>query len=164
MAEIRIKKRRRLRSKDIRALAAEIKEKTGRDSFTVEDLVDGGSSSEFDVVFVDGEIRALVIDGKAFLTIRGILKYGADSGFITVDMGAVSYVANGADIMAPGVVGADPDVEENDLVWIRDERNQRPLAIGMAIMSGPAMVEATSGKAVKTIHYVGDRLWKYDES
>jgi PUA-domain protein len=126
-------------------------------------MVDKASSTDFDVFFVDGQIMALVIEGMAFPSIRGILKYGADNGFITVDMGAVPYVANGADIMAPGVVDADPGVNEGDLVWIRDEKNLRPLAIGRALMPGPAMMGSKSGKAVETIHYVGDKLWRYDE-
>jgi len=163
MAEIRIKKRKRLRNKDVKALAIEIENRVGREQFTQDDMVDRASSSDFDVIFVNGEILAMVIEGRIFPSIRGILKYGADGCFVTVDMGAIPYVANGADVMSPGVVEADPGLTEGDMVWIRDEKNLRPLAIGRALMAGPDMVDATSGKAVETIHYVGDKLWKYDE-
>lgn len=163
MAEIRIRKRRRLRNKETKTLVEEIRTKTGTEVFSSNDAVDIAQSSGFDVIFIGGEILAMVIEGSPFPTIRGILKYGAKRFFVTVDMGAVPYVANGADIMAPGVVDADPEVKEGDLVWIRDEKNVRPLAIGKALMSGPDMVAGGSGKAVSTLHFVGDKLWKYDD-
>lgn len=163
MAEIRIRKRRRLRNKEVKALAQDINETMGRDVISVEDTLDIASSTDYDVIFVNGDIRAIVLEGKPFLTIKGILELGADRAFVTVDMGAVPYVANGADVMAPGVVDADLQIEAGDLVWIRDEKNSRPLAIGRALMSGSDMVSAKSGKAVSSIHYVGDKLWKYDE-
>ena len=65
--------------------------------------------------------------------------------------------------MAPGIVDADPAIRPGDLVWVRDERNLRPLAIGEALMSGPEMVASEKGKAVASIHHVGDPLWKLDE-
>ena len=163
MAEIRIRKRRRLRNKEVKALTQEINETMGKDVVSVEDTIDIASSTDYDVIFVNGDIRAIVLDGKPFLTIKGILELGAERAFVTVDMGAVPYVANGADVMAPGVVDADLKIKDGDLVWIRDEKNSRPLAIGRALMSGSDMVSAKSGKAVSTIHYVGDKLWKYDE-
>jgi PUA-domain protein len=163
MAEIRIRKRRRLRNKEVKALAQELNDTMGMDVISTEDIIDIASSMEYDVIFVNGDILAIIVEGKPFLTVRGILELGADRAFVTVDMGAVPYVANGADVMAPGVVDADLQLEEGNMVWIRDEKNARPLAIGKALMSGSDMISAKSGKAVVTIHYVGDKLWKYDE-
>lgn len=163
MAEIRIRKRRRLRNKEVKTLAQELNETMGRNVLSAEDVVDSGSSTEYDVIFLNGNILAIIVEGKPFLTVRGILEFGADRAFVTVDMGAVPYVANGADVMTPGVVDADLQLEEGDMVWVRDEKNARPLAIGKALMSGSDMISAKSGKAVASIHYVGDKLWKYDE-
>jgi len=80
-----------------------------------------------------------------------------------VDMGAVKFVYNGADIMAPGIVEADPGIAVGNLVWVRDERNRQPLAVGEALMSGSEMAASEKGKAVKSIHHVGDDLWALDE-
>jgi PUA domain protein len=82
---------------------------------------------------------------------------------VTVDMGAVPHVANGADVMAPGITEADPAIRAGDLVWVRDERNRRPLAVGRALVDGPAMPRGKKGKAVETLHHVGDALWSTDE-
>ncbi|MFP4545787.1 MAG: PUA domain-containing protein, partial [Methanomassiliicoccales archaeon] len=120
-------------------------------------------STDYDLIFVENEARALVHDGTPFLTVRGILAYGASRYFVTVDMGAVPHVYNGADVMTPGIVEADPDIEEGDLVWVRDQKNRQPLAVGQALLSGEEMVRSESGKGIRTLHHVGDRLWRYDQ-
>jgi len=43
-----------------------------------------------------------------------------------------------------------------------EETHRKPLAIGKALMEGPQMVEADSGKAIKSIIYVGDKLWSME--
>jgi PUA-domain protein len=163
MSEIRIRKRRRLREKEIKALSEEVAARAGTPTFGLDDTIDMADSSEFDVVFVNGEIDAFVIGGKAFLTVRGLLKYHVPKGFVEVDMGAIKYVVNGADVMGPGIVDADPGITPGDMVWIRDEKNKRPLAVGEALASGADMKATRPGKAVKNILYVGDKLWKYEE-
>jgi len=126
-------------------------------------MVDRASAPNFDILLVGGKALGLIVDGEPFLTVRGLLHYRPTKRYVTVDMGAVPFVCNGADIMSPGVVDADPSIEPGDLVWIRDERNLQPLAVARALIRGPEMVERSSGKAAESIHYVGDRLWKLDE-
>ncbi len=163
MADIMIRKRKRMRDKDVRALAQQMEEACGAPVFVPADGVDMAESSDFDLIFVKSDILGLVKDGKPFLTVRGVLRYHPTKRYVTVDMGAVPYVTNGADVMGPGITEADPDIAEGDLVWIRDIRNNAPLAIGVALRSGTELIDKLPGKAVKTIHYVGDRLWKTGE-
>jgi len=40
-----------------------------------------------------------------------------------------------------------------------EEQYGRPLAIGIALMSGKAMKEKPKGKAVKNIHHAKDKIW-----
>ena len=133
------------------------------DPFRDRDDIDLAEAEEWRLLIADNEVRGIVVGGRPFLTIRGLLASPAKKRWVTVDMGAVKFVYNGADIMAPGIVDADPAIRPGDLVWVRDERNLRPLAIGEALMSGPEMVASEKGKAVTSIHYVGDPLWKLDE-
>ncbi|MDD1767342.1 MAG: RNA-binding protein [Methanomassiliicoccales archaeon] len=163
MSEIRIRKRHRLREKEVRAITEEIVPRLGVEIFGPGDTVDRAEGSDFDVVFVNGDVVALIQDGKAFLTVRGLLKYKPSKSFVTVDMGAVPYVSKGADVMTPGIVEADRNIREGDFVWIRDVKNRVPLAIGKALVSGEEMAKKQPGKAVKTVHFVGDKLWKYGE-
>ena len=163
MADIMIRKRKRIRSKEAKAYSEEIGRVLGITSFTSDDAVDLAESSEFNVIFVNGEILGLVYEGKAFLTVRGLLKYKPQRKFVTVDMGAVPYVTNGADIMAPGITDADIDIQAGDMVWIRDIRNLVPLAVGVSLLSGGELKKGGKGKAIKSVHNVGDKLWKTDE-
>jgi PUA domain protein len=135
----------------------------GITTFTPDDAVDLAESSEFNVIYVNGEILAMVYQGRTFLTVRGLLKYKPQTKFVTVDMGAVPYVTNGADIMGPGIVDADPMIKEGDMVWIRDIKNLVPLAIGISSLSGEELKKGSKGKAIKTLHNVGDKLWRADE-
>jgi len=163
MADIMIRKRKRLRSKDVKAYSDEIERRLGIATFTADDAVDLAESSEFNVIFVNGEILAIVYKETTFLTVRGILKYKPQKKFVTVDMGAVPYVRNGADIMGPGITDADPGIQAGEPVWIRDVKNLVPLAIGISMVSGEEMKKGGKGKVIQTIHYAGDKLWKTDE-
>ncbi len=124
--------------------------------------VEVGELPDYGVVVVDNVVMGLEQDGKNFLSVRGLLKYRPSARYVTVDMGAVKFVHNGADVMAPGIVDADPDLVEGDWCWIRDERNKQPLAVGRCLMPGAEMGPSTKGKAVRSVHVLGDRLWELD--
>src|SRR5436853_7001931 len=106
---------------------------------------------------------ALVVGDGIAPTVRGLLAFPATKRAVTVDMGAVRFIYNGADVMAPGIVDADPGIRAGDVVWVRDEKNGRPLAIGRAIMDGPTMAREEKGKAIQTIHHVGDDIRRLGE-
>lgn len=163
MADIMIRKRKRMRSKEVKTLADEMEGIFEVPLFSEADGVDMAESSDYQLIFVKSDILGLVYDGKPFLTIRGILKYRPQKRSVTVDMGAVPYVTNGADVMGPGILEADPGISEGDLVWIKDVKNNVPLAVGVALRSGEELSSKQPGKAIKTIHYVGDKLWKTSE-
>ena len=80
---------------------------------------------------------------------------------LVVDMGAIPYVCKGADVMAPGVVSINGQFKENDVLLITDVRHGKPLAVGVALLSSEAMKTVNRGKTVKTLHYVGDKLWNH---
>lgn len=91
---------------------------------------------------------------KLLLQKQGVLKR------ITVDMGAVKFVASGADIMRPGIVFIDTDISKGETVVIADEKNQKPLAVGEALFDAKEMKDMSFGKVVKNIHFVGDKVWE----
>ncbi len=134
----------------------------GKSCISQDETVDRANIGNFDVILVNGEILAMVVKDRPFLTVKGFLKYRVEKRFVTVDMGAVKFVYNGADIMAPGIVDADSGITEGDLVWIRDQKNLQPLAVGEAVISGKDMVISNKGKAVISIHHVGDDIWNFE--
>ena len=163
MADIRVKKRKRMREKEIKVLSSQLEETMGVPVFTEKDAVDLAESTDFNLIFVNNDILGLVYEDAPFLTVRGILKYKPEKRAVTVDMGAVPFVTNGADVMGPGIVDADPEIKEGDLVWIRDIKNKVPLAVGVALRDGKGLAAKEKGKAIKTLHNVGDKLWKSGE-
>ena len=116
-------------------------------------------SDLYDVILVDGKPLIMMIDDIPVPTIKGALELEITKKYVVVDMGAVKFVAKGADVMSPGIVDADPGIQEGDFVIIIEETHRKPLAIGKAIIPGPEMVEMNEGKAVSAIHYIGDKLW-----
>ena len=90
------------------------------------------------------------------------MRWNIENRWCAVDRGAIPFLMNGADCMAAGVQIVDPDIKRGDLVWIRDEEHGKPIAIGWALMESKEMDEASKGKAVRTIHWIGDDLWAID--
>jgi len=78
---------------------------------------------------------------------------------ITVNMGAVPHICNGADLMAPGIVKIEGDFNTSDYVLVVDERHQKPLAIAIALTDSQTAHSLQRGKICKNTHYVGDSLW-----
>lgn len=152
-----------MREKDAKILSSVLEEAAGVPVFGESEPVDTAESTDYGLIFVGGDIIGLVFDEKPFLTIRGILKYRPIKRFVTVDMGAVPYISNGADVMGPGITDADQEINEGDMVWIRDVKNSAPLGVGVALRSASAISAREPGKAVRTIHYIGDKLWKSGE-
>jgi PUA-domain protein len=155
----------RLRQKEIAKLSETLNANLGTAVFTENDNVETASlrgfdaKKTYDIIFVDNALIGIFVDGRPMLTVKGLLKYGATKRFVTVDMGAVPYVCNGADIMTPGIVDADPGIAPGDFVWVRDEKNRKPLAIGEALLPGLELKSSKKGKGVKMVHRVGDDLW-----
>jgi len=161
MKDLSVKRRSRMRSKETRKILAWMKEEWGVENDSLEEL-ESGSIGGRESYVLDGEVIGIEEQGGLLLTLKGILKLGPTRKWVTVDMGAVRFLANGADVMSPGVTDADPLIEVDDLVWVRDERNLRPLCVGRAMMSGNEMVAGNGGKAVATLHYVGDPIWNIE--
>lgn len=112
------------------------------------------------IILKDGEPAYFLYEGRYYPTVLMLLKNPPARYFVTVDMGAVKYVLNGANVFAAGIVDADREIEPGDGVYVRDEKYQKPLAVGIAKLSGEEMIRAKKGIAVKNIHHYGDKIFK----
>ncbi len=99
-------------------------------------------------------------DGILLPHLKLLLEHPGLLPHVTVDMGAVRFVVNGADVMRPGVTAIAAEVKKGELVVVVDETHTKPLALGRALMDAQAMRAATGGKVVQSLHYVGDKVWK----
>jgi len=155
----KFKNRHRLSKKEIRALEREFVGIIGISPFSEDSSIDIAETEKHTVILEGDDVIGIYIDDRPFPTVRGILKRTPSSKYVTVDMGAVKFVAGGADVMAPGIVEADESIKEGDVVFIRDIKNNRPIAVGIALVSGNSMIREKKGKAVKNINHVGDDIW-----
>jgi len=162
----RIKKRHLLKKREQRDEIEKIEKDLGSsigldDKTQIESgILDDGSN----VLLLDGEIIFFEQSGRKFPTLRALLRGIIHVPQVTVDMGAVRYVVNGADIMRPGITQIDDDVSENGIVAIVDERHGKPLAVGISKLSATELREASSGKVIISVHHVNDPLWEFGKS
>ncbi len=77
-----------------------------------------------------------------------------------VDMGAIKFVVNGADVMRPGISEIDESIKNGEVISIVDINNKKPIAIGQALASGVEINQQDSGRSIKNMHYIGDKIWE----
>lgn len=155
-SEPKLRKRRALRRRD----TYKLREEAGA---LLEDLesnrVDQASIEDgTEVYLVDGVVQLASRDETLFPTLLNPNVERLPS--IVVDMGAIPYVCNGADVMVPGIKEIKGEFEEGDLVVVRDIEHGKALAIGKALVGYDEMSQMRKGKAVTNLHHVGDKLWK----
>lgn len=80
---------------------------------------------------------------------------------VTVDMGAIPKVCNGANIMAPGILRYDGEFMKDDLVSISDEKHGKIVAVGQVMYKVSEAKGIKEGVIVQNLHYVGDKIWTF---
>lgn len=111
------------------------------------------------ILFVNNEPSFFYYEQKILPTLTTLQKH-AFLKKIIIDIGAVPFIVNGADVMRPGIVAIEECILNGEAVMIIDEKNKKPLAVGITLYSGEDIKAQTTGKVIKTIHYVGDDIWK----
>ena len=92
-----------------------------------------------------------------------LLNKQVDLKTVVVDMGAIRFVTNGADVMRPGITKIEPKIKKNDIIQIVDETHNRALALGKALFDANVMESKTSGKVIKNLHTIKDNVWKFEK-
>jgi len=150
-----------LKEKEARELLTDFSRKFGVDAqrlFGSESRIERAETQIAEVYIINGKPALARSGGVLFPT----LVFGEVSSFlprVVVDMGAVSHVCGGADVMAPGVVRVEGDFHEGNYLLVVDERHGKPLAVGVALFDSQALRALKRGKVVRNVHHVGDRLW-----
>jgi PUA domain protein len=150
-----------LRDKEVRQLLKEFLERfpslgSGLQSAEIFEELSVEQSSVF---FVDGRPLILRLKSGLFPSLKFDELIGTLPR-VVVDMGAVAHVANGAQIMRPGIKQFKGRFEKGDALVIVDEKFDKPIALGLAEMDSETMESQAKGRVITNIHYVGDELWK----
>ena len=106
-------------------------------------------SDEFTAVQVKDEIIPFL--GKP----EALVQFPA----VTVDMGAVKFVCNGAKVLRPGIVDFG-QFKKGDIVGVKDQSYGKMLAIGTAIEDSESAKAMTKGYVVDNLHYISDKIWE----
>jgi len=150
-------KRHMLRKKETKMIIKQLKETTG---IEIKGEMERVEFNDEVVILVDGEPIILEYEGKYYFTVYGLLKFRPERGKVVVDKGAMPYIINGADVMKPGIIYADDNIKKGEFVYVVVEEKETPLAVGIALVDGKEMRNG-KGKAVKNIHHLKDKIWKY---
>ena len=165
MVDKRLRRRTPVRLKQIRGVAEEIGVWLGEE-VDLSGFLEQAHYQETDLILVDRIPLAMRIEvcGKMgwYPTLKGVAAWNVERSWVAVDEGAIPFLRNGADCMGAGIHIADPSLGKGDFVWIRDQETGEPIATGTAIVDGEEMMSMTKGKAISTIHWVGDDLWNLE--
>ncbi len=162
MVDKRLRRRTPVRLKQIRDVAEDLGSWIGRD-IDLSGFLEQAHYQGIDLILVERVALAMRIEVGGewswYPTLRGIEAWQVESAWVAVDDGAIPFLENGADCMGAGIHIADPSLAEGDFVWIRDQDTGGPIATGIALVDGEEMMSMTKGKAIQTLHWVGDDLW-----
>ena len=158
------KKRHSIRKSQITPLFASLEAEIGASAslFRSERVELLETSAGIVVYLIDRKPQLMERNGWVFPTLKGLLEHPFPERRVVVDAGAVPFVVNGADIMRPGIVSVSDDIRSGKPVQVVEERHGKPLAVGTALFDSDELRQKTTGKVVKTIHYIGDDLWNLE--
>lgn len=162
--EFKIKNRHRIKKKEVRKIIDKLKNDFDSYFFNFDSVVEIGFYKNTEFILIDHKPYFMIYNDRIVFTLVGLYKYKPSNKYVIVDMGAIKFVTNGADVMNPGIIDADKDIRPEDIVWICDEKNKKPLAVGIALVTGEDMIQKEKGKAVAIFHYIGDNLWDFIKS
>nr|MDO8098040.1 DUF1947 domain-containing protein [Candidatus Njordarchaeota archaeon] len=164
LGELRI---RSLRKDEIKDLRGKIQESLSIGEFFLPRgcKVEVFSSGKEEIYAVDGEpIFYIKEDGMIVPLLVYVLKFNVSLPNVTVDVKAVPHVCNGADVFKPGVTQIDPGIKKGEIVIVTEEKNKKPICIGISLMDSSEIQEAIRGKVILNIHCIGDDIWNFSRN
>ncbi|MDQ1279851.1 MAG: hypothetical protein QG670_1113 [Thermoproteota archaeon] len=155
-------KRYHLKEKEVRAIIEKIKATL---QLNITDFL--SPAARFENIELPSKDKIFLIDEKpAFIESKGeffpsLLYENILNKLpsITVDMGAIPHICNGADIMAPGIRKINGEFSSNSIIVIIEEKFSKKIALGKTLYTSLEISEKKSGRVAKNIHFVGDRFW-----
>ena len=78
---------------------------------------------------------------------------------VMVDMGAVKFMCNGANVMRPGITSYS-EFEKDQVVCVIEESKHKFLAVGKAMVPSSELESMEKGEVVKNLHYISDKFWE----
>ena len=120
--------------------------------------------------YVDAESQILIGDNLKLLKINDeYIPFLSETKLlesfpnVVVDMGAVKFMCNGANVMRPGIKKYTK-FSKDDVVCIVEESKHKFLAVGKALTDSLELENISKGEVVKNLHYVSDKYWEISKT
>jgi len=111
---------------------------------------------------INGQLCLILKDARIFPSLRFIMSsQSVRIPSVMIDIPAVKFIANGADVMRPGIKQIE-DFPEGSVVVVRDEIHKKPIAVAYSDKNSQDLKIMEIGKVLKNLSYVGDRFWNYE--
>lgn len=110
-----------------------------------------------------GEGLTAIKKGESYLPFLSDSVTLAKFPSVIVDMGAVKFMCNGANVMRPGIRSFG-EFEKDQIVCIIEESQKKSLAVGRALVSSQEMAQMSKGIVVENLHYISDKYWEAKKS
>ena len=126
-----------------------------------------GAIKDLQVYVIDGNKRLLVGNDLVaiqlapdliipHLTQHDLLNHFAS---VQVDMNAVKFVCNGANIMRPGITDFTT-FKESEIVLVKDQTHKKELAVCISLVDDVTGRIMERGVVLNNIHHIGDIYWE----
>jgi PUA-domain protein len=119
---------------------------------------------EEELYAIEGVVALWAQEGKYLPLLSYLLKSTIPFKHVKVDVGAIKFVSNGADVMRPGITFIDPTIQIDDIVLIQDSVHGRTLAVGKALFNATEIQTMDKGKVIKTVHSLKDAVWEFSKT
>jgi PUA domain protein len=116
-----------------------------------------------DVIIITGQEFTAIKKGDTYLPFLSETSLLEKFPYVMVDMGAVKFMCNGANVMRPGITKYT-NFKKDDIVCVIEESQRKFLAVGRAFVSSDELESMAKGEVVKNMHYISDKFWESAKS
>ena len=113
-------------------------------------------------IFVGDDFKVIRLENEfiPFLTETKLLESFPN---VMVDMGAVKFMCNGANVMRPGIK-THTEFLKDEIVCVVEESQHKFLAVGKSLVNSSEMKEISKGEVLKNLHYISDKYWEINKT
>ncbi|MDD1678075.1 MAG: RNA-binding protein [Methanomicrobiales archaeon] len=164
MADIVIRKRHSIRKDEVAEVMEKLRSQIGEGAelFRTDRMEKVETDSPFTLYLVNRQPLLMRYQTWVFPTLKGALERPFPQRRVTIDQGAIPFLVNGADVMRPGIRSVTDDIKSDTPVLIAEELHGKPIAVAVSLYDAEQIRLETKGKMCKTIHFVGDLLWRLE--
>tara|TARA_B100000029_G_scaffold201176_1_gene199395 strand:- start:826 stop:1296 length:471 start_codon:yes stop_codon:yes gene_type:complete len=113
-------------------------------------------------ILIGNDLKIIRI-GEEYLPFLTELKLLDTFPNVTVDMGAVKFMCNGANVMRPGIKNYS-EFSKDEIVCVVEESQNKFLAVGKSLVDSSEMEQISKGEIIKNLHYISDKFWEISKT